>query len=81
MTEYKATNNTYNNHQLIKSTRAYLSQIGLPENDPHNVPDSDQRFPDGGHFRIEIPTINSLDACNAALDESLKHNLKINRIT
>ena len=72
---------TYEDNYLIKSTRDYLKKIGLPERDPHNAPDSEQRFPDGGHFRIEIPTVNSLDACRAALDESDKQGIKINRIT
>lgn len=72
---------TYEDNDIIKTTRAFLKSIGLPERDPHNAPDSEKRFPDGGHFRIEIPTINSLDACRAVLDESNGQGIKINRIT
>lgn len=72
---------TYENNTLVQSTRAYLKKIGLPERDLHDVPDSNLRFPDGGHFRIEIPTINSLDACKSVLEHSEKLGIKINRIT
>ncbi|MEQ1698193.1 MAG: hypothetical protein ABL901_20375 [Hyphomicrobiaceae bacterium] len=72
---------TFNEHPLVASVRQYLQQIGLPSGDLNTLPDSSQRFEDGGSFRIEVPTINSVAACEAALRESDRRGIKINRIT
>jgi hypothetical protein len=70
-----------NEYPLMADTRSYLQQIGLPQGDLNDLPDSPHRFPDGKSFRIEIPTINSVGACMAALEESNKLGIQINRIT
>ena len=33
-----------------------LESIGLPGGDKHDFPESKERFPDGGQYRIEIPS-------------------------
>ncbi|MPY64304.1 peptidase [Streptomyces spongiae] len=38
-------------------------------------------FPDGSHFRIEVPTVNSADAAARLLSESRRRGFTINRIT
>ncbi|MDJ0951102.1 MAG: peptidase [Alphaproteobacteria bacterium] len=43
-------------------TRAFLEKHGYPRGDLWDRPISDARFPDGAHFRIEVPTVNSADA-------------------
>lgn len=61
--------------------RAFLAKHGYPTGDIWERPTSDARFPDGAHFRIEVPTVNSADAVRTLVriveEES---GTKINRI-
>lgn len=66
---------------MFENTRSFLTKIGLPSGDLMNLPTSTKTFPDKANFRIEIPTINSLEAAEALLDESDKLGITINRIT
>src|ERR1700679_335879 len=66
---------------MFEDTRNSLKLLGLPESDCLDIPTSEKNFPDGGHFKIEIPTINSLEAMEALLEESKKLDVKINRVT
>jgi hypothetical protein len=53
-------------------TRQFLKQMGLPSGDLHELPDSTQRFPDGGQWRVEIPSVegpNALRTVFATADE------------
>ena len=40
----------------MKSSRDFLQTMGLPGGDPADSPASTKRFPDGGQYRIEIPS-------------------------
>lgn len=71
----------YESHPLVVRTRSYLEGLGLPGRDPAGLSDSEHRFTDGGHYRIEIPTVNSLEAVLAVLDESAKRGTPVHRIT
>ncbi len=71
----------YETHPLVLRTRSYLETLGLPGRDPSSLPDASSRFADGGHYRIEIPTVNSLEAVLAVLDEGEKRGVLIHRIT
>ena len=56
----------------MQPTRDFLKSIGLPEGDLHDTPSSTLRFPDGGQWRVEIPSVegpNALRAVYAAADE------------
>ena len=66
---------------MFEQTRAFLNKIGLPSGDLMNLPTSQKCFDDGSHYRIEIPTINSIEAAESVLNESIKLNIRINRIT
>jgi hypothetical protein len=66
---------------IFQETRDYLKKIGLPEGDLFDMPTSNQRFPDGAAFRIEVPTVNTADAVAALLDTATKNNITINRVT
>ena len=66
---------------MFEETRSYLKKIGMPQGDAYDMPCSDLRFPDGGAFRIEVPTVNSAEAVAALLDTSIKNNITINRVT
>lgn len=62
-------------------TRAQLCRIGLPEGDGSLVGSSGLTFDDGCHFRIEVPTVNSVQAAETLLSESRRRGFTINRIT
>ena len=66
---------------MFEDTREYLKKIGLPTGDLFDMPSSNQRFPDGAAFRIEVPTVNTAEAVKALLDTATKNNIVINRVT
>jgi len=66
---------------IFEETRKALKRLGLPEGDAFDMPSSDKRFPDGAHFRIECPTVNSSETVKALLDRSTEMGVTINRIT
>lgn len=65
---------------MMDETRKFLTKIGLPAGDAYDMPTSKERFPDGAHFRIEVPTINTAVACKALLEEADRLGITINRI-
>jgi len=66
---------------MFDETRAYLKKIGMPQGDLFDMPTSSARFPDGGAYRIEVPTVNSAEAVAALLDTATRNNITINRVT
>ncbi len=66
---------------MFEDTRAYLKKIGMPQGDAFDMPSSALRFPDGGAFRIENPTVNSAETVATLLETAAKNGIIINRIT
>ncbi|PWI45137.1 peptidase [Streptomyces sp. ICBB 8177] len=66
---------------LYAPTRARLSGLGLPDGDACVLATSAATFDDGSHFRIEVPTINSVGAAHAVLTETSRRGLTVNRVT
>jgi len=66
---------------MFEETRKYLKKIGMPQGDAFDMPSSKERFPDGGAFRIENPTVNSAETVAALLETATKDGITINRIT
>jgi hypothetical protein len=66
---------------MFEATREYVKTLGLPSGDLFDMPSSDLRFPDGGAFRIEVPTVNSAEAVAALLDTANDAGTTINRVT
>ncbi|MDQ2836482.1 MAG: U32 family peptidase [Actinomycetota bacterium] len=67
--------------ELFADTRAMLREIGVPDADLWQLPSSDRRFDDGGHYRVEIPTVNTIAAAEAVLDEADRLGVRVNRLT
>jgi hypothetical protein len=66
----------------LEETRAFLrDRLGLPGNDLHDLPSSDKRFPDGAHYRLELPGLQTPDAMKAGLDEARARGLTVHRVT
>jgi hypothetical protein len=66
---------------MFEETRQYLKKIHMPTGDLFDMPTSSARFPDGGAYRIEVPTVNSAEAVGALLDAATKNDIIINRVT
>lgn len=65
---------------MFDATREYLRGKGLPDGDRYDLPTSGMRFPDGAHFRIEVPTCNSAVTFRAIMETAERHGVTINRI-
>ncbi len=57
-----------------------LTKLGFPASDAYDLPSSPYRFPDGAHFRIEIPGIENLESLEAMVNESEKRKVTVHRL-
>lgn len=67
--------------RFFEETRAQLRGLGLPDGEDQPAETSGATFADGGHFRIEVPTINSAASAEYLLAESRRRGFTINRVT
>lgn len=65
---------------MFSKTREYLKKLGLPSGDLYDLPTSGKTFPDGAHYRIEVPTVNSVEAMEALLNRADELGIVINRV-
>lgn len=65
----------------FKESRDFLAKHGYPRGDCWDLPTATGRFPDGAHFRVEVPTVNSADAVRTLVHVVEEESgVKINRI-
>src|SRR2546428_358428 len=60
---------------------AALEAIGLPGSDPRDLPASALTFPDGAHYRVEIPSTEGPAALDAVLDEAARLGVPVTRVS
>jgi hypothetical protein len=65
---------------MLASTKL-LESLGLPVRDPQDCPSSPKRFPDGGQYRIEIPSTEGPRALAAVLEEAHSRNVPVHRVS
>jgi hypothetical protein len=65
----------------VSETRDFLSSIGLPPGDAHDLPTSAKRFPDGAQYRLEIPSTEGPHCLEAVLSEAARLDVRIHRIS
>jgi hypothetical protein len=65
----------------MKTSREFLKSVGLAPGDPPNAATSPLRFPDGGQYRIEIPSTEGPRALAAVLDEAGKRHVPVHRVS
>lgn len=58
-----------------------LERLGLPTGDAHDLPPSLHRFPDGAHYRVEIPSVEGPRVLAAVLDEAKARAVPIHRVS
>ena len=65
----------------MESTRAFLRSMGLPGGDAHDLPASAKRFPDGGQWRVEIPSVEGPNALQMVYDQADALGVPIHRVS
>jgi len=65
----------------MTDSRAALERLGLPGADPAAAPSSSRRFPDGAHYRIEIPSTEGPRLLTAVLDEAARRRVPVHRVS
>ncbi len=63
----------------MENTKEFLKKIGIEDVSKDYI--SHKRFKDGGQFRFEVPGIQSPNTLKTLLDEAVKNNIFIHRIT
>ena len=65
----------------MKDTRAMLARAGLPSEDPHPASSSAKRFPDGGQYRVEIPSTEGPASFRALLEQADRTGVPVHRVS
>lgn len=61
--------------------RSLLAALGLPDRDAYDLASSSARFPDGGQYRVEIPSVEGPDALAVVLQEAARRAVPVHRIS
>ena len=67
--------------RAMTDTRAFLAARGLPPGDLRDLPDSAKRFPDGAHYRVEIPSTEGPRCLEAVLEEAERLDVLVHRVS
>ena len=65
----------------VAQTRRILERLGLPGGDLHDLPTSSKRFPDGGHYRVEIPSVEGPRCLAAVIEEAARREVTVHRVS
>jgi hypothetical protein len=65
----------------MAATRAFLERLGLPGGDLHALPASPHRFPDGGQWRLEIPSVEGPAALRAVFEAADAYGVPVHRVS
>lgn len=65
----------------MERTRRFLTSLGFRPGDAHDLPSSTGRFPDGAHYRIEIPSVEGPRVLAAVLDEARRLSVTVHRVS
>jgi hypothetical protein len=61
--------------------KGFFEGLNFPYGDRHDLPSSTKRFPDGAHYRIEIPSVEGPAVMKAVLEEADKRGVRVHRIS
>jgi len=65
----------------MKRTQQFLDKLKLPAEDNHALKPSSKRFPDGGHYRIEIPSVEGPRVFCEVLAAADEYKVPIHRVS
>lgn len=68
-------------HNSKQHTRDVLQRHRLPARDAYDLPTSTKRFPDGGQYRVEIPSCEGPEAMEAVIAAARAHGVPIHRVS
>ncbi len=57
-----------------------MESLGVPSEDPKHLPASEERFPDGANYRMEISGVERPSTLRALIDEREKRDIPIHRL-
>lgn len=64
----------------LDQVSAYMEQAGIPGRDAGDLPSSAKRFPDGGHYRMEISGVEGAAVLEALIDEKNRRGVPVHRL-
>ncbi len=65
----------------MKKTQQFLAKLKLPGEDNHGLKASSRRFPDGGEYRIEIPSVEGPRVFREVLATAQKYKVPVHRVS
>ncbi len=65
----------------MKNIDAWMESIGYRASDPQEVPSSPLRFPDGGQYRIEIPSTEGPGSLATVIEEAKLRKVPVHRVS
>src|SRR5258706_10676379 len=65
----------------MDSVKKLLEDLNLPSGDRYDLPSSPLRFPDGAHYRFEIPSVEGPAALKAVIEAARTLNVPLQRIS
>ncbi|MFN3333978.1 MAG: hypothetical protein ACK47M_15835, partial [Caldilinea sp.] len=65
----------------MSTAKTLLSELELPTGDRYDLPTSPLRFPDGAHYRIEIPSVEGPAAMAAVIEAAHQHGVTSHRVS
>lgn len=68
-------------YMAMQESRDFLASLDLPRGEAYDLPTSTKRFPDGAHWRMEIPTVEGPRVFEATLEEAQKQGIPVHRVS
>ena len=65
----------------MDATRQFVTGMGLPMGDLYDLPSSSLRFPDGGQWRVEIPSVEGPNALRMVFEQADALGVPIHRVS
>ena len=65
----------------IEATKQFLASLGLPSGDRYDLPSSPLRFPDGGQYRVEIPSVEGPNALRSVFETADALAVPVHRVS
>jgi hypothetical protein len=65
----------------MRPTKEILKELTLSDRDAYDLPASRKRFPDGGEYRVEIPSCEGPRAMESVIAAAREHHVLIHRVS
>lgn len=65
----------------MSTAKRLLRDLDLPDGDRYDLPTSPARFPDGAHYRVEIPSVEGPAAMAAVIESAQRYGVTVHRVS